>query len=180
MGVKGLTLYHLKSHLQVPFSLFSCIFSQTQRSIFISSLGTEESYLKVCISLAFLKFNMEFKEEANQTSKRWGIWILVCFPLFVLFLINNWSGLLYHVVLRSGLHAYVCNFWSCFLSEGLQKYRLGKQFHREGSMPETKDAPHGMLDWKAVTVNCFFSERFHFKCLCMPFGGNDRVHRNVT
>jgi hypothetical protein len=42
------------------------------------------------------------------------------------------------------LHAYICNFWSCFLSEALQKYRLGKQFHREGSMPETKDAPHGI------------------------------------
>jgi hypothetical protein len=32
------------------------------------------------------------------------------------------------------------------LKSHLQKYRLGKQFHREGSMPETKDAPHGMLD----------------------------------
>jgi hypothetical protein len=39
-----------------------------------------------------------------------------------------------------------------FLTGTLQKYRLGKQLHREGSVPEAKDGPHGMCYWKAGTV----------------------------
>jgi hypothetical protein len=31
------------------------------------------------------------------------------------------------------------------LTDGFQKYRLGKQLHREGSVPEAKDVLHGMF-----------------------------------
>jgi SHAQKYF class myb-like DNA-binding protein len=38
------------------------------------------------------------------------------------------------------------------LKSHLQKYRLGKQFHREGSMPETKDAPHVSSDGQGANT----------------------------
>jgi hypothetical protein len=37
-----------------------------------------------------------------------------------------------------------------FLTDGFQKYRLGKQFHREGSVPEAKDVLHGSSDGQVV------------------------------
>jgi hypothetical protein len=36
------------------------------------------------------------------------------------------------------------------LKSHLQKYRLGKQFHREGSVPEAKDVLHGSSDGQVV------------------------------
>jgi len=38
------------------------------------------------------------------------------------------------------------------LKSHLQKYRLGKQLHREGSVPEAKDGPHGCSDGQGANV----------------------------
>jgi hypothetical protein len=50
-----------------------------------------------------------------------------------------------------------------FLTDGFQKYRLGKQFHREGSVPQAKDVLHGMFNWNPLTVFGLFSNIFDLK-----------------
>ncbi len=53
----------------------------------------------MCISLAFLKFNMEFKGRGKSNFQEMGyldIGLLSCLHSV---LENSWSGLLYHVVL---------------------------------------------------------------------------------